>query len=78
VDPFVHTRAHQWLGEALEANGDRGGACAAYAVVLARWGSATLPSVTARKARGRVAALGCGAAPGKATGARVTSSASPL
>src|SRR5205823_6022746 len=58
-EPFVHTRAHAWLGEALKAKGDRAGACAAYAVVLARWGSAKPPSVTAQKARSRAAALGC-------------------
>jgi serine/threonine-protein kinase len=59
VDPFVHTRAHAWLGEALEARGDKPGACAAYAVVLDRWGAAKPPSVTAQRASARFAALGC-------------------
>ena len=58
-DPFVHTRAHLWLGQALEQQGDIPGACAAYRVVEARWGKATPPSVTAGEAASRLAALGC-------------------
>ena len=57
--PFAHTRAHLWLGQALETKGDKAGACAAYGVVLARWGNAQPRSVTAEKARERVKALGC-------------------
>ncbi len=54
---YVH--AKELLGEALEATGDQAGACAAYADVIARWGNAKPRSVTAEKARARVAALGC-------------------
>jgi serine/threonine-protein kinase len=47
------------LGELLEKKGDKGGACARYAAVLARWGKAKPRSVTADKARARSKALGC-------------------
>jgi eukaryotic-like serine/threonine-protein kinase len=60
--PLVHTRASLHLGQALEASDDRQGACAAYASVLARWGNAKPPSVTATKARDRSRALRCKAA----------------
>jgi serine/threonine-protein kinase len=58
AEPFVHTRAHAWLGEALEATGDKPGACAAYAVVAARWGSVTA-SPTRERAAHRSRALSC-------------------
>ena len=58
-EPVAHTRAHFMLGQALEASGDAAGACAAYAVVLARWGAATPRSVTGEKARARARGLGC-------------------
>jgi serine/threonine-protein kinase len=58
--PFEHTRAHLWLGRALEATGDVPGACAAYGVVLERWGAAKPRSVTASEARTRARALRCG------------------
>jgi hypothetical protein len=60
--PLVHTRATYHLGQALEASGDREGACAAYASVLARWGKAQPASVTAAKASERSRDLRCKAA----------------
>jgi serine/threonine-protein kinase len=57
--PVLHTRAHLWLGQAREKKGDRAGACAAYGVVLDRWGKAKPRSVTADEARARAKALGC-------------------
>ena len=56
---YVSVPAHEELGEALEAKGDKEGACTEYAAVLARWGSARPRSVTADKARARARALGC-------------------
>jgi serine/threonine-protein kinase len=64
-EPFAHMRAHAWLGASLEAGRDTAGACRAYAVVLARWGKATLRAVTAERARERMRALACEAAPAK-------------
>jgi serine/threonine-protein kinase len=58
-DPFVQTRASSDLGRALEARGDKAGACDAYATVLARWGHATPRSLTATAAAARSRALGC-------------------
>jgi eukaryotic-like serine/threonine-protein kinase len=57
--PVAHTQAQFWLGEALEQKNDVEGACAAYKVVLDRWGHAKPRSVTGEKARKRVAALAC-------------------
>jgi serine/threonine protein kinase/tetratricopeptide (TPR) repeat protein len=57
--PVSHVRANFYLGQAEEAVGDTDAACAAYGSVLARWGDATPPSRTARKARARSLALGC-------------------
>jgi tetratricopeptide (TPR) repeat protein len=57
--PLELTQAELHLGEALEQTGDRPGACAAYAVVLARWGAAKPRSMTAEKARSRRHALAC-------------------
>jgi serine/threonine-protein kinase len=54
-----HTRAHALLGQAREALGDKPGACAAYRVVLGRWGQAKPRSLTADGARVRAKALGC-------------------
>jgi len=59
-EPILQTQAQQDLGVAREAAGNKPGACAAYRVVLARWGDARPRSVTAEKARARVKALGCG------------------
>ncbi|MDC3956058.1 protein kinase [Polyangium jinanense] len=57
--PIAHTRAHLWLGQALEASGDTRGACASYRTVLDRWGRARPRSVTADEARERSTRLGC-------------------
>jgi serine/threonine-protein kinase len=57
--PLEHTRAHEWLGQALEAKGDKKGACAAYKVVLDRWGNAKPRSATAERAGARASELGC-------------------
>jgi len=56
TDPFRSTHASFYLGEALEGEGRGDEAAAAYRVVLDRWGSSK--SVTAQKARERLAALG--------------------
>jgi serine/threonine-protein kinase len=58
-EPIAHTQAHYWLGQALETRKDNEGACAAYKVVLERWGHAKPRSVTADQARERAKALGC-------------------
>jgi serine/threonine-protein kinase len=57
--PVEHTRAHAWLGQALEARGDKEGACAAYRVVVERWGEAKRRSVTASMVQSRMKALSC-------------------
>jgi serine/threonine protein kinase len=57
--PFEHTYAHFVLGQALASAGRRDEACAAYGVVLARWGHARPRSVTAEKASALARALGC-------------------
>jgi serine/threonine-protein kinase len=57
--PIQHTRAELALGEALEAKHDTAGACAAYHVVLERWGTAHPRSTTGDLARGRARALAC-------------------
>lgn len=57
--PIEHTRAHLWLAQAREAEGDRAAACAAYGVVLHRWGQAQPRSVSAQQARQRMTGLGC-------------------
>ena len=43
-----------WVGEALEAKGDKAGACKAYRVVEARWKDARPRSVTMEKAKARI------------------------
>jgi serine/threonine-protein kinase len=58
--PFLHTRAHLWLGQALEQSGERSEACSAYGVVIARWGKAKPASKTAGEAAERSRALACG------------------
>lgn len=58
-DPFLHTQAHLWLGQALEQTADPAGACAAYQVVVNRWGAAAPRSVTAEAAQKRLSALAC-------------------
>jgi serine/threonine-protein kinase len=59
AEPIQNT--HGWfdLGTALESKGDPAGACAAYRVVLERWGKAKPKSLTADGARARAGALGC-------------------
>jgi eukaryotic-like serine/threonine-protein kinase len=57
-DPRRVVRANLLLGQALESQGDKKGACEAYASVLARWGAARR-SVTADEARDRSKKLGC-------------------
>jgi serine/threonine-protein kinase len=57
--PLEHTQVHVVLGQALATAGDREGACAAYGVVLSRWGKAKPRSVSAEKARALSRALGC-------------------
>jgi predicted Zn-dependent protease len=57
--PIEQTQAHYFLGKARESKGDKAGACAAYAVVRDRWGSATSRSPTAQLALARRAVLRC-------------------
>ena len=57
--PFAHMRAQLLLAQSLEAQGDKRGACAAYADVLARWGAAKPRSVSAELARRHAASLAC-------------------
>ncbi len=57
--PFEHTQAHLLLGQALTDASALDEACAAYSVVLSRWGSANPRSVTAERARALASALGC-------------------
>jgi eukaryotic-like serine/threonine-protein kinase len=59
TEPFEHFHASLDLGQALEATGDKPGACVEYRVVLAHWGNAKPRSVTADKARERMKALSC-------------------
>jgi eukaryotic-like serine/threonine-protein kinase len=59
AQPLHHNAARVDLGLALEQTGDRDGACAAYAEVLARWGEAQPRSITAERARARTQALAC-------------------
>lgn len=59
VFPFEYMHAHLWLGEALEAKGDKEGACAAYRFVRDRWGHAKPRSVSAEEAKRRSTALAC-------------------
>jgi serine/threonine-protein kinase len=57
--PLQDTYTHFFLGMAREGVGDKKGACAAYKVVLDRWGDAKPRSVTADDARAKAKALGC-------------------
>jgi serine/threonine-protein kinase len=59
-DVLTHMRAVLELGQALQATGDKDGACAAYRKVIARWGSAKPRSVTAEAARAGMKSVGCG------------------
>jgi serine/threonine-protein kinase len=57
--PYQHMHAVLDLGRALEQTGDTAGACAAYARVLAKWGTAKPRSITADAAREGVRRLRC-------------------
>jgi serine/threonine-protein kinase len=57
--PFEVVRANLELGELYEQAGDTASACARFAKVLDRWGSASPRSVTADEARAHAAKLGC-------------------
>jgi serine/threonine-protein kinase len=57
--PIENTQGHFMLGEAYERKSDAAAACRAYVVVDDRWGLAKPRSVTAEKARARIAALHC-------------------
>jgi serine/threonine-protein kinase len=59
-EPFAHTIANLNLGLTREALGDPRGACAAYKVVVDRWGSAKPNSRSAATARERISQLRCG------------------
>jgi hypothetical protein len=61
--PIERMHARLDLGLALEALGNKGEACAAYASVLARWGTAKPRSVTAEAARTHAHDLGCAGVP---------------
>jgi hypothetical protein len=61
VDPYLNTRAHLWLGDALRETGDMAGACRAYREVIDRWGASKPPSFTADEARKRSDELRCAA-----------------
>jgi serine/threonine-protein kinase len=58
VEPTKTVEASFYLGLALETTGDNAGAASAYRLVLDRWGRAKPRSITANKARSRLAALG--------------------
>jgi serine/threonine-protein kinase len=58
--PIEHVRAYYYLGLAREQDGDRKGACAAYAGVIERWKDAKPRSVTYEKAAVRARTLRCG------------------
>jgi serine/threonine-protein kinase len=57
--PVEHTRALEQLATARERKHDTTAACGAYAGVVARWGKAVPKSVTAERAKARMAALRC-------------------
>jgi serine/threonine-protein kinase len=57
--PIEQTRAAYHLGRAREERADAAGACAAYRLVLDRWGRAKPRSVTGERAAARARALGC-------------------
>jgi len=60
VPLFHDQRVHVLLGEALEAKGEKEGACEAYRVVLDLWKDAKGRSITLEKAKERSRALRCG------------------
>jgi serine/threonine-protein kinase len=60
-----YVQAQGFLGQALEAKGDKEGACRAYSVVVSRWKDARPRSITFDKAKERARALACAAPPAK-------------
>lgn len=59
MDPVDHVRSRWRLGQALEQQGDKDGACKAYRFVEQRWGAAKPRSITADAAKARATKLGC-------------------
>ncbi len=57
--PFERTEGAYFVGQEAEATGQVAAACTAYRALVAKWGSATPQSMTARKARARIGALRC-------------------
>ncbi len=57
--PLAIPRAGYLLGLALEAKGDKAGACRAFAAILDRWGKTRPRSVTAAHAADHARSLGC-------------------
>jgi tetratricopeptide (TPR) repeat protein len=57
--PLADVQASYELGLALEAKKDKRAACDAFRVVVEAWGQMRKPPLTARRARKRLAALGC-------------------
>ncbi len=57
--PLADVQASYELGLAFEAKKDKRAACEAFRVVVEAWGQARKPPLTARRARKRLAALGC-------------------
>ncbi|MFO0548440.1 MAG: protein kinase [Polyangiaceae bacterium] len=57
--PWQYVRGFLALGQALEATGEKSGACAAYQSVLTSWGKAQPRSTTAEKAKALSLRLGC-------------------
>jgi hypothetical protein len=58
-DTFMKVQSYLLLGDALERSGDKTGACAPYASVIAQWKNAKPRSVSVEKALERSKALGC-------------------
>jgi serine/threonine protein kinase/tetratricopeptide (TPR) repeat protein len=58
-ESLYRVQANLWLGDVLAARADREGACEAYGKVVERWGREPR-SVSARAARERREAVGCG------------------
>jgi hypothetical protein len=59
LEPLRFVQAHALLGRVREAQGHIDAACAAYQYVLARWGTASPRSITAKEIRARSQALAC-------------------
>jgi len=61
--PIEHTRAQRTLGDPLAQVGRHEQACAAWSVVLSRWGAARPRSITADEVRVRAVSEGCALPP---------------